>query len=151
MCQRQCNVALTGAHSCLGQGPVHDVTLRVAAANLPQIETDRQQQLDRLHGGSLALQLRQVRAALADSETLAPAFRLAEGVLPALRQEAPHLVGRLASCFYWAVTDHGPDDVLRFQRVFGRPPDDPQFHRLHALSYDHAHDLAEAHRYWQLY
>jgi hypothetical protein len=35
MCQRQGNVALTGAHGGLGQGPVDDVALRVAAADLP--------------------------------------------------------------------------------------------------------------------
>jgi hypothetical protein len=35
MRQRQGNVPLTGAHGRLGQGPVDDVTLRVAAADLP--------------------------------------------------------------------------------------------------------------------
>ena len=33
--QRQGHVALTGAHGGLGQGPVDDVALRVAAADLP--------------------------------------------------------------------------------------------------------------------
>ena len=35
MRQRQGNLTLTGAHGRLGQGPVDDVTLRVAAADLP--------------------------------------------------------------------------------------------------------------------
>jgi hypothetical protein len=35
ICQRQGNIALTGAQGRLGQGPVHDVALRVAAADLP--------------------------------------------------------------------------------------------------------------------
>jgi hypothetical protein len=35
ICQRQGDIALTGANGSLGQGPVHDVTLRVAAADLP--------------------------------------------------------------------------------------------------------------------
>ena len=39
MRQRQRNVALAGAYRRLGQGPVDDVALRVAAADLPQIET----------------------------------------------------------------------------------------------------------------
>ena len=35
MRERQGNVPLTGAHGCLGEGPVHDAALRVAAADLP--------------------------------------------------------------------------------------------------------------------
>ena len=35
MGQRQGNVSLTGAQGRLGQGPVDDVALRVAAADLP--------------------------------------------------------------------------------------------------------------------
>jgi len=35
MRQRQGNVALTGAKGRLDEGPVYDVTLRVAAADLP--------------------------------------------------------------------------------------------------------------------
>ena len=46
--ERSGDVALAGAHSGLGQGPVDDVALRVAAADLPCIETNRQHQLYRL-------------------------------------------------------------------------------------------------------
>src|SRR5439155_14318859 len=52
MRKRQGNIPLAGAHGRLGQGPVHDVALRVAAADLPEIETNRQQQLDRLNVGA---------------------------------------------------------------------------------------------------
>jgi tetratricopeptide (TPR) repeat protein len=121
------------------------------SAQPPATQAALQAQLDRLEGPTPLPQLRNLRAALADRENLAPAFRHAEALLPALRAQAPHLVGRLASCFYWAVVDSGPDDVLRYQRVFGKPADDPNFSRLHALAHDKAFNLAEAHRYWQLY
>src|SRR5438270_4448858 len=50
--QRQGNVALAGPHGRLGQGPVDDVALCVAAADLPEIKADRQQQLDCLGPGA---------------------------------------------------------------------------------------------------
>ena len=100
---------------------------------------------------SLLPQLRSLRTALDNPETLAPAFRLAEALLPTLRVEAPHMVPRLASCFYWATVETGPDDVLRYQRAFGNPPHDPHFHRLRALAYERAANLTEAHKYWQPY
>lgn len=110
-----------------------------------------QQQYDRLQGSPLAAQLRGLRAALADNENLAPAFRQAEALLPTLRRDAPALAERLARVFYWAVTETGPEDVPRYQRVFGRPAHDPQFNRLQALAYDRGGDLAGAHKHWQRY
>ena len=50
--QRQSDVPLTGAHGGLGKRPVHDVALGVAAADLLQIETDWQQEFDRLSVGA---------------------------------------------------------------------------------------------------
>jgi hypothetical protein len=44
MRQRYRNVSLTGAHRRFGKGPVDDVALRVAAADLPQIEARLHQQ-----------------------------------------------------------------------------------------------------------
>jgi tetratricopeptide (TPR) repeat protein len=108
-------------------------------------------QADRLAGSSPVQQMRQLRAALEDKESLAPAFRQAEALLPALKQGAPHLVPRLASCFYWAILDTGPDDVLRYRRVFGAPADDPQLHRVNALAYDRAGEAEQAHQAWLAY
>ena len=114
-------------------------------------KTPLQKQLDRFQGSTLLSNLRTLRAALADKNKMPSAFRQAEALLPALRQEAPHLLPRLAACFYWAVLETGPDDVLRYQRVFGKPPDDPNFHRLYALGYEKAGELGEAHVRWQQY
>jgi tetratricopeptide (TPR) repeat protein len=121
------------------------------AAQPPEAQALLQRQFDRLRGAPLVEQLRQVQAALADPEGLAAAFRLAEWVLPALRREDPRLAERLAVCFYWAVLDGGPEDVRRYQRVFGRPAHDPQFSRLHALAHDKYGQRPEAHEHWQRY
>ncbi len=120
-------------------------------AQPPTTQAVLQRQLDRLQGSTLLPHLRSLQASLADKHQLASAFRQAEGLLPALRQEAPHLLARLAACFYWAILDTGPDDVMRYQRVFGHPPDDPNFYRLHALAYEKGDDLKQAHSYWQRY
>ena len=110
-------------------------------------------QFDRLQGSVVADQLRRLRTALADTETrtFAGVFRQVEALLPVLRTEAPQLIPRLAACCYWAVLETGPDDALRFKRVFGAPPDDPNFHRLEALAGERSGDLGEANRAWQAY
>ena len=121
-------------------------------AQSPETQNALQRQLDRVQGAAtLAPQLRQLRAALAKPDSLAVAFRQAEALLPALQREAPQLVERLASCFYWAAIETGPDDVLRYKRVFGRPAYDPNFSRLEALANDRGGNLEEAHKNWQKY
>ncbi len=122
------------------------------AAQPAETQAALQRQLDRAEGGvALLPQLRQVRAALANPDTLASAFRHAEALLPALRREAPQTVDRLASCFYWAAVDTGPEDVTRYKRVFGRPAADSNFHRLEALAHERAGNPEEAHKFWQKY
>jgi tetratricopeptide (TPR) repeat protein len=110
-----------------------------------------QKQFERTTSSLLSQQLRSLRASLEHKENLAPAFRHAETLLPVLRQEAPHLVPRLAACFYWAAVETGPEDSQRYRRVFGAPPDDPHFHRLEALAYDRAPHFTNAHKSWQLF
>jgi tetratricopeptide (TPR) repeat protein len=118
-------------------------------AQPPATRDALRRQFDWLQGPSAVSQLRSLRTALADQESLAPAFRLAEAVVPALRQEAPHLVPRLANCMYWAIFNTGPNELPRFKRVFGPPPDDPHFYRLTALAMDRGGELTGAHDYWQ--
>jgi tetratricopeptide (TPR) repeat protein len=110
-----------------------------------------QQQLENVHGSTLSAGLRELRAAMENKTTLGAAFRQAESLLPALRQQAPQLVSRLAKCMYWAVTNTGPEDITRYRRVFGSPPDDPDFHRLHALAHEKVGNREEAHHFWGLY
>jgi tetratricopeptide (TPR) repeat protein len=121
------------------------------AAQPPQTQALLQRQFERLQGSPLTAPLRQLRAALDSDRSLAPAFRQAEALLPALRRASPGLAERLASCFYWAAIETGPDDLPRYQRVFGRPPHDPNFNRLRALAYERSGDLREAHAFWQKY
>jgi hypothetical protein len=120
-------------------------------AQPPATQTALAQQLDRLQTTALLPQLRNLRKAMANRDSLAQAFRLAEGLLPALRQEAPHLLPRLANSFYWAIIDTSPEDILRYKRVFGAPATDPNFNRLQALAYDRHDQPSGSHKYWQLY
>lgn len=121
------------------------------AAQPPATQTVLQKQIDRLQGSALTTQLRSLQATMADRDKLTTALRQAEALLPTLRQEAPQMVPRLAACFYWAILETGPDDVLRYQRVFGRPPDDLNFHRLEAIAYEKGGDLESAHKHWHEY
>src|SRR5262249_3955467 len=109
-----------------------------------------QSQADRLQGSGLVPSLRAVQRAVANEHQFPQAFRLAEQLLPALRQEAPQLVPRLGACFWWGIVSHGqPEDLRRYQRVFGSPADDPEMARLEALSLERRHMLQEAHKDWQ--
>lgn len=118
-------------------------------AQPPETQAVLQRQGDRLQGSGLVPSLRAIQTALSQQE-LTPAFRLAEGLLPALRQEAPQHVSRLAACFYWAIIQHGvPADMNRYKKVFGTPADDPRLARLEALALEFRHDYVEAHQLWQ--
>jgi tetratricopeptide (TPR) repeat protein len=121
------------------------------ASQPPATQAALQKQLDRLQSHSVTAQLRQLRKALGDKESLAAALRQAEALLPALRQHFPHLVPRLSSIFYWKVQDTGPEDAERYRRVFGAPADDPQLHRMSALACEKVGLLEEGHRFWQKY
>jgi tetratricopeptide (TPR) repeat protein len=119
-------------------------------AQPPAAQTGLQRHADRLQGHGLVSTLRIIQAALANAEQLAQAFRLAESLMPALRQQAPQLVPRLAACFYWTVISSGePEDAARYQRVFGIPADDPKLARLRAMLHEHLMEMDKAHRYWQ--
>jgi predicted Zn-dependent protease len=119
-------------------------------AQPPATQTSLQQQADRLHSSALVKPMREIQAALTNEHKLPQAFRLAENVLPTLRAEAPLLAARLATCFYWAIISDGqPEDMTRYERVFGKAPDDPYFSRLQALTLEQRGALAPAHEAWQ--
>lgn len=109
-----------------------------------------QRQAGRLQGTSPVQQLRDLQRTLVGQAGMAQVFRQADAVAATLRLEAPHLLPRLASCLYWAVLHNGqPDDVPRYQRVFGTPADDPGLHRLQAMGWERSGYMEEAHRHWQ--
>jgi len=119
-------------------------------AQPPASQKVLQQQADRLQGSGLVQPLRVLQPALANEHQLPNAFRQTENLLPHFRRETPHLVPRLAACFYWAIIGHGaPEDVNRYKRVFGAPADDPQLYRLKALGLEHRGMMTEAHYNWQ--
>ncbi len=121
------------------------------AAQPPNTQAALQKQSDRLHSSSLLHLMRSLQATLAHREKMTAALRQVEPLLPKLRDEAPHLVPRLASCFYWAILNSGPDEALRYKRIFGTPPDDPNLYRLHAMGFEMNEDLESAHRFWHQY
>lgn len=96
--------------------------------------------------------LRQIQTALATQQQLQEAFRLAEALAPQMRQQVPHMVLRLARCFYWAIIYQGEErDRGRYLRIFGSPADDPKLERMGALGAEHVHDMANAHKFWLAY
>jgi len=94
--------------------------------------------------------LRAIARELGRDKPLAPAFRAAGEVLPHLKKDATDLVPRLANCLYHAVAAQGqPDDLPRFRKLFGDPPDDPGFHRLQAVITEQIGDPPRVHAHWQ--
>ncbi len=115
-----------------------------------QVQAHLKRQADYLQGTGLLSALRRLHATLANPDNLPEAFGQASTLLSALQVEASQLVPRLASCFYWAIVHCGqPEDLNRYRRLFGEPPDDPHFHRLEALVLEHLGDLPSAHQHWQ--
>ncbi len=84
-------------------------------------------QADSLSGG-VTDGLRRLRKQLANDETIPEALETARAVVPDLKRIAPDLVPRLANVIYWTLVSSGqPEDMPRFNRIFGPPVDDPQF------------------------
>jgi tetratricopeptide (TPR) repeat protein len=119
-------------------------------AQPPTMQALLRQAGDRLQGVEVIRGLRAVQRLLDGAQSLGPAFRQAELLLPALRREFPEVLPRLANAFYWAAAAGGdPDDVRRYARIFGKPADDPLLARLEALSLEQRHRPREAHKKWQ--
>jgi tetratricopeptide (TPR) repeat protein len=120
------------------------------AAQAPETQAALQAQTDQLHSSPLVMALRGLQLDLANAERIEAALRKAERVVPLLKQEAPRLLPRLAACFFWAIVDHGyAEDVPRFRRLFGAPPDDPKLARLEALALERRNLHSQAHKFWQ--
>jgi tetratricopeptide (TPR) repeat protein len=122
-----------------------------AAAQPPATQAVLQRQFDTLQATPMTAKLRHVRAALNHNGSKAQAYRQVENLLPELRRTAPAVVPRLAACLYWATLESGPDDADRYARVFGPPPEDPNFHRIAALAFERSGDRQDAQSEWDKY
>ncbi len=120
-------------------------------AQSPPVQVRLRQQLDGTLGTDLRSQMRALRKALDNPDSLAEALSLAERLLPVLQQQAPQIIPRLSTCFYWKVLETGPNDLARYRRVFGTMPVDPKLNRLNALGNQLAGELTKAHRLWEAY
>ena len=108
-------------------------------------------QADQL-GGGVTETLRRLRKQLANEDTMPAALETARVLVPELKRVAPDLVPRLANVVYWALIAGGqPEDLPRYNRVFGPPADDPQFYRLQALVMEQLRRLDMAHGMWARY
>ena len=108
-------------------------------------------QTDQLAGG-ISETFRRLRKQLANEDTIPAALETARVLVPELKRVAPDLVPRLANVVYWALISGGqPEDLPRYNRVFGPPADDPQFYRLQALVMEQMRRLDMAHGMWGKY
>lgn len=102
--------------------------------------------------GGVADGLRRLRKQLSNDETIPQAIETARVVVPELKRVAPELLPRLSNIVYWTLVGCGqPEDLPRFNRVFGPPPDDPQFFRLQAMVMESMQRLDQAHGFWAKY
>ncbi|HVK08577.1 MAG TPA: hypothetical protein VM597_07345 [Gemmataceae bacterium] len=109
-------------------------------------------QAEQISGGGLTDGLRRIRKQLASEETLPAALDTARAVVPELKKAHPEGFARLANAVYWAIVAGGqPEDLAKYTRLFGAPPDDPNFHRLQALVMESLNKLDAAHAFWLHY
>lgn len=109
-------------------------------------------QHEKLNTAQIVDRLREIARQLGPNKPLAPVFRAAESLVPQLKQKAPQLIPRLANCLYHAILHQGqPDDLPRYRKVFGNPPDDPHFYKLQAMIGEHIPDRDMTHIHWKKY
>jgi tetratricopeptide (TPR) repeat protein len=117
----------------------------------PQSQTLLAQQYEQMQASALQRLGRELRGTARHAENSARLYRATDSLLPALKQEAPHLVPRLARVLYWGIPEAGPDAIPRYRRLFGAPPDDRNFHRIQAIAQERHGSLEDAHKHWQGY
>ncbi len=121
-------------------------------AQPPEVQAMLRRHANLLQSSEAVRLLNELRTGLGGVRNLAPVFRQADHARQVLLREAPQLVPRLANVFYWATLTQGqPEDVPRYQRIFGSASDDRNFHRMQALAWERSHALEDAHTHWQEY
>ncbi|HEY2910726.1 MAG TPA: hypothetical protein VGI99_10795, partial [Gemmataceae bacterium] len=103
----------------------------------------------KLNAAPLAERFRDIARKLSGVEPLTGAFRALESMLTAVKHQQPHLIPRLANCFYHAILQKGvPEDMSRYRKLFGAPTDDPQFHKLQGIIEEHCNAFDRALEHW---
>ena len=111
-----------------------------------------QSQLERLQSSAILSGLRSVQSSFVKHANMNAAFRDVEKLIPLIQQQAPQLLPRVANVFYWQIIDRGQlTDVVRYERMFGRPADDPNFNRMRSLVLEQMPDYAQANIGWRQY
>ncbi len=117
----------------------------------PATATAARANLLKLEGDAVAQRFAELQQGLGRDQPMSKAFATVERLVPLLRVRRPELIPRLAKVVYWAVQRFGePGDVPKYLRLLGKPPDDPDFHRLNAMNYEGG-SPAEAVGYWLKY
>ena len=124
--------------------PAWKAKLPIPAAN------GAHEQYAKLNTSLLADRLREIARLLGRDKPLPPVFRAVESVLPTLKEQQPLLIPRLANCLYHAIILQGqPEDMPRYRKLFGNPPDDPNFYKLQALICEHDNLPEMVHDFWK--
>ena len=111
-----------------------------------------QQQAERLEPNAILTGLRSIQKNLHQGGNNAHALREVQSLLPIIRQSRPDIANRLATCFYWDTVEGGdPEDLKRYDRIFGQPVDDPEFARMSALAMERGSGYVGAQEVWQEY
>jgi tetratricopeptide (TPR) repeat protein len=102
--------------------------------------------------GGLVGGMRRLQKQLANDETIPEALETARAIVPEMKRVAEDLVPRLGNLVYWTLVVSGqPEDMSRYTKIFGSPPDDPQFFRLQAMIMESMSRLDKAHEFWSKY
>ncbi len=100
----------------------------------------------------LAIAIAALRNELRRGHALVAAFRHAESIAVRCKHDEPVLFRRIARLFYRAILDHGePSDISRYRKVFGQPPDDPEFLKLEAQRLERTHNASDSNQCWSSY
>jgi tetratricopeptide (TPR) repeat protein len=102
--------------------------------------------------GAMGQLIKDWRKAIAKQQPFAPLFRNFKRLMPNLTEHEKALLPRLARCYYAEIQRSGqPDDTKAYKEVFGLPPLDPDFDRLHATVLEKLDELALSQKHWSKY
>ncbi len=96
--------------------------------------------------------LRDLQRSLGAGNGLPRALKQIPSLIGLLRMNFPQQAQKLANCVYWMILQEGEaSDLDRYERLFGKPPDDPEFYRMRAFVMEGLNSFEEAHHFWKKY